>query len=92
MLAHACDFAEDADVLCAGFDQAFEAIVEFRDGDDLGFVRTASARPLGDDAIGAGPEFRNGIRVSSAGVREIGAWITSLHAGRGVARKCAEGK
>jgi hypothetical protein len=42
--------------------------------------------------VASGPKFRNGIRVSSAGEREIGAWITPLHGARGVARKWSEGK
>lgn len=78
VLAHAGDFAEHPKILCAAFDEALQAIVEFGDGDDGRFVRAPSTRPLHDGALATGPKFRNGVRVTSTGVREIGALVQHL--------------
>lgn len=73
MQTHPGDFTEHTNVLRVAFDEAFQAVVEFGDGDDGRFVRATCRRPLNDGVFTAGPKFRDGVGVASTGKRNIGA-------------------
>lgn len=70
---HAGDFADDASVLGAAFDEAFQPMVELGDGDHRRLFGPSHDGALRLHAVASGPKCRDGFRISWPFVREIGA-------------------